>query len=276
MELVRMAGGVVVPLYTKAEDGFQIDLSELKSRIGPRTRAILLSSPSNPTGVVQSAQTLAGIAEIVARQKNPELFVITDDLYRRLVYAPAAWHSLLHFAPELLPQVILVDGVSKAYAMTGWRVGFCAAPRHVIDAIERLQGQVTTNATAVAQYAALAALRGDQQPVELMREEFDRRRRFMHKKLQEIPELRCAEPQGAFYCLPDLGAYLRKDSRDSALPSSDVELADWLLTHAHVAVVPGAGFLASGYLRLSYATSMSRIEEGLRRIAAGLSELRAA
>lgn len=267
-ELVRMAGGVAVLAEQRSEDGFQLDPGLLARLITPRTRAILLNSPSNPTGAVYDADNLAALAEVIRTRGGPELLVITDDLYRRLVYAPCQWVSLCRVAPDLRERTLLIDGVSKTYAMTGWRIGFCAAPRPLIAAMQSLQGQVTSNATTIAQYAALAALTGDQVPVEAMRAEFDRRRQVMYQALCRIPGLRCAEPQGAFYCFPDVRAYLRPTG-----PRDDIELCNWLLQHAGIAAIPGSGFFAPGFLRFSYATSLANIEEGMRRLAAGLAEL---
>lgn len=271
VELVRIAGGVAVLAEQRSEDGFRLDPQLLARLITPRTRAILLNSPSNPTGAVYDAENLAALAAVIRASNNPELLLITDDLYRRLVYAPTQWASLCRVAPDLCDRILLIDGVSKTYAMTGWRIGFCAGPRSLIEAMQALQGQVTTNATTIAQHAAYAALTGDQVPVEAMRAEFDRRRKVMYNALCRIPGLRCAEPQGAFYCFPDLRAYLRPGG-----PRDDIELCDFLLEHAGIAAIPGSGFFAPGFLRFSYATSLESIEEGMRRLASGLAKIGAA
>jgi aspartate aminotransferase len=260
-EMVQMAGGTAVLLPTRAKDGYRIDPEQLASVVGPRTRAIVLNSPCNPTGAVYDAATLAAVGRVVAA--HPEMLVITDDIYRRLVYG-VEWTSVARACPELAERVILVDGVSKTYAMTGWRIGFCAGPRELIRAMDTLQGQSTTNPSAVAQAAALAAITGPEATVEAMRGEFDRRRRAMVERLSAIPLVSLHEPRGAFYCFPDFSAYLRGD---------DVALAEYLLEKAHVAAVPGAGFFAPGFLRLSYATSMKNVEEGVARIAKALAEL---
>jgi aspartate aminotransferase len=178
VELVRMAGGVAVLCPQRAQDGFALDPEAVARLITPRTRAVLLNSPSNPTGAVYSKESLLGLAEVIRRANNPELLIITDDLYRRLCYAPTQFASFAQLAPDLAARTILVDGVSKAYAMTGWRIGFCAAPLPMATAMQTIQGQVTTNATAVAQHAALAALLGDQAPVAAMVAEFDARRQL--------------------------------------------------------------------------------------------------
>ena len=264
-ELVRLAGGVAVLCPSAAADGFRIDVDSLRRKITPRTRLLMLCSPNNPTGAVIDEATLAEIVKLL--HEHPEMLVVTDDLYRRLVYAPGRFVSILALDPSLWGRVVLIDGVSKSYAMTGWRIGFCAAPRPLIVAMDKLQGQVTTNAAAVSQHAALAALTGDQAPTQKMVAEFDARRRIMYKSLIAIPRVRCVEPHGAFYCFPDVSAYLSE-----AVPD-DVALSRFLLDEASVAVVPGTGFYAPGHIRLSYATSVPLIEEGVRRIAAGLQAL---
>lgn len=264
-ELVRLAGGVSVLCPSSAAAGFRLDVEQLRRKITPRTRILLLASPSNPTGTLIDVATMREL--VVLLHEHPNLVVLTDDLYRRLAYPPGQFVSLLRLDPSLWGRVVLIDGVSKSYAMTGWRIGFCAAPRPLIAAMDKLQGQVTTNAAAVSQHAALAALRGDQSPTEQMVREFDARRRVMFQTLTAIPSVRCVEPHGAFYCFPDVSAYL-----NSRIPD-DVALSRHLLEEANVAVVPGSGFFAPGHIRLSYATSVPLIEEGLRRLATGLAAI---
>ncbi len=266
-ELVRLAGGIPILCPSDASAGFAINIELLRRKITPRTRLLLLCSPSNPTGAVIDETTAQAL--VLLLREHPEIIVMTDDLYRRLVYAPGRFVSLLTIDPSLWGRIVLIDGVSKSYAMTGWRIGFCAAPRPLIAAMDKLQGQVTTNAAAVSQHAALAALTGDQAPTEKMVAEFDARRRVMYAALSAIPDVRCVEPHGAFYCFPDVSAYLGPKVPD------DVALSRYLLEEAAVAVVPGTGFYAPGHIRLSYATSVPLIEEGVRRIASGLQSLRA-
>ncbi|HEY7957649.1 MAG TPA: pyridoxal phosphate-dependent aminotransferase [Polyangia bacterium] len=263
-EIVMMAGGRPVLLPTVPEDNYRIDAAALEHLVTPKTRAIVLNSPCNPTGAVYGKETLAGVGRVLAA--HPDLCVITDDIYRRLVYG-VEWVSLARLCPELADRIILVDGVSKTYAMTGWRIGFCAGPKELIRAMDTLQSQSTSNPSAVAQAAALEAITGPQESVAIMHAEFDRRRRVMVERLRQIPGVRLREPEGAFYCFPDLSAYLGGQVKD------DVALAEWILEKARVAVVPGSGFFAPGFVRLSYATSMKLIEEGTARIAAALAEL---
>jgi aspartate aminotransferase len=263
-EMVQMAGGKAVIVETQPDDGYRIDPERLARAVGPKTRAIVLNSPCNPTGAVYDAETLDGVARVMAA--HPELYLITDDIYRRLVYG-VEWQSLTRLHPELAARVILVDGVSKSYAMTGWRIGFCAGPRELVKAMDTLQGQSTTNPSAISQAAALAAITGPQDSVKAMHAEFDRRRRVMVERLRAIPKVKLHEPRGAFYCFPDVSAYVGGKVKD------DVALAEWILDEGRVAVVPGSGFLAPGFLRLSYATSMANVEEGVARIARALEKL---
>ena len=210
-DLIKMSGGMPLLLPTHATCDFQIDAAKLEALITPRTRALLLNSPCNPTGAVYTEATLRAVADVLLR--HPQVAIITDDIYRRLVYG-VPWVSILRLCPELLTRAILIDGVSKTYAMTGWRIGFCAAPVELVKAMSTLQGQSTTNATAVAQAAAVVALHlpsGPADPIEAMRKEFDRRRQTMVKMLRAIEGVKLEEPHGAFYCFPDLSAFIKPD-----------------------------------------------------------------
>jgi aspartate aminotransferase len=260
-EIVQMAGGTPVLVATRAEDDYQIDEAALSAALSKKTRAIVLNSPCNPTGAVYSPETLRTLGRVLANY--PDCYVITDDIYRRLTYG-VEWTSVVRANPELAARTILIDGVSKSYAMTGWRIGFCAGPKELVKAMDTLQGQSTTNPSAISQAAALAAITGPQESVAEMHAEFDRRRKTMVERLRAIPGVKLAEPRGAFYCFPDLSAFMNGD---------DVKLAEWILEKGRVAVVPGAGFFAPGFVRLSYATSMKNVEEGVARIAQALAEL---
>jgi aspartate aminotransferase len=263
-ELVAIAGGKPVIVHTHQNDGYALHEEPLAKAITPQTRAILLNSPCNPTGAVYGRETLEGVARVM--RKHPHVYAITDDIYRQLVYG-AEFHSLARIAPDLAERIIFVDGVSKSYAMTGWRIGFCAGPKELVKAMDTIQGQSTTNPTAVAQAAALAAITGPQDSVAQMHGEFDRRRKVMVEALRAIPKVELHEPHGAFYCFPDLSAYCRGAIKD------DVALAEYLLEKGRVAVVPGTGFLAPGFARLSYATSLENVIEGVRRIGEALATL---
>ncbi|HEX8953022.1 MAG TPA: pyridoxal phosphate-dependent aminotransferase [Polyangia bacterium] len=263
-EIVAMAGGKPVLVDTVPDDGYQLHYESLARAVTPKTRAIVLNSPCNPTGAVYDKDSMEAVARVM--RENKELLVVTDDIYRRLVYG-VEWISLCRHAPDIADRVLLVDGVSKTYAMTGWRIGFTAGPTALIKAMDTLQGQSTTNPAAVAQAAAVAALTGPQDSVAAMHAEFDKRRRAMVDGLRAIPKVKLHEPRGAFYCFPDLSAYVGGKCKD------DVALAEWILEKGRVAVVPGSGFFAPGFVRLSYATSMSNVQEGVKRIAEALAQL---
>jgi len=263
-EIVQMADGKPVLLPTTADCDYQIDGDALAKLVTPKTRAICINSPTNPTGAVYNRASLEAIANVM--DKNPHVLLITDDIYRRLVYG-VEWQSLARLRPDLAPRILFVDGVSKTYAMTGWRIGFFGGPKELVQAMDTLQGQSTTNATHIAQIAALAALTGPDAPIEAMRVEFDRRRQRMVELLRAIPGVKLAEPKGAFYAFPDVSHYVRGAIKD------DVALAEHILEKGRVAVVPGTGFLAPGFLRLSYATSMQNIEAGVGRMAEALALL---
>jgi len=270
-DMVMMAGGTPVIVPTSADDDFTMRADALRAHVTPRTRAIVLNTPSNPTGAVYTPAQIAALAEVVV-EKN--LLVVSDDIYRSLVYAGASYASIAAVGPELAARTILVDGVSKTYAMTGWRIGYAAGPAPIIKAMAKVQGQSTSNPTHLAQIATLAAITGPQEPVETMRQAFDERRKAMVELLRAIPGVACREPKGAFYAFPDLGAFLGRSTPDGKTVGDDVALCDWLVEQARVAVVPGSGFGAAGHVRLSYACSMENIREGVKRLREALLSLR--
>jgi aspartate aminotransferase len=270
-DMVLLAGGRPVIVPTTAARGFALDPADVRARLTPRTRAIVVNSPSNPTGAVYDRATLQAIGEIAVAH---DLLIVSDDIYRSLVYGAAAYTSIASLAPELAARTVLVDGVSKAYAMTGWRIGYAAGPRPLIKAMGTIQSQSTTNPSAIAQVAAIAALTGPQDAVAEMRRAFDERRRAMVSLLRAIPDVALVEPEGAFYCFPDVSAYVGRATADGRRLGDDVALTDWLVAEGKVAVVPGSGFGAPGFVRLSYACSMAQIERGVGRLAAALATLR--
>lgn len=270
-DMVMLAGGRPVILETKAEDDFAVTAEQVAAACTARTRAIVLNNPSNPTGAVYSRAQIEALAKVCVEK---DILVISDDIYRQLVYGDAAYVSIAALNPEIAKRTILVDGVSKTYAMTGWRIGYTAGPLPLIKAMAKIQGQSTSNPTNVAQIATLAALTGPQDCVATMRKAFDERRVEMVKLLRAIPNVQCREPKGAFYAFPDVSAYVGKKSPEGAILDDDVQLCDWLVEVGKVAVVPGSGFGAPGFVRLSYATSMDNIREGVGRLAKALGTLR--
>ena len=269
-DMVMLAGGRPVILETKAEDDFAVTADQVSRACTPRTRAIVLNNPSNPTGAVYTRAQIEALAEVVVEK---DLLVISDDIYRQLVYGDAQYHSIAAVGPEVAKRTVLVDGVSKTYAMTGWRIGYTAGPVALIKAMNKIQGQSTSNPTHISQIATLAALTGPQDCVATMRAAFDERRKKMLALLRAIPNVQCREPKGAFYAFPDLSTYLGKKSPEGSILDDDVQLCDWLVEVGKVAVVPGSGFGAPGFVRLSYACSMANIENGVGRLAQALGTL---
>jgi aspartate aminotransferase len=269
-DIVKLAGGRPVNVPTRADENFNVRLEDVAKAITPRTRIILVCSPSNPTGAIYDESTLRGLAKLAVER---DVWLMTDDIYRTLVYGDAKFFQPATISPEVRSHTIIIDGVSKAFAMTGWRVGFTVAPKPVIEAMGTLQGQSTTHAAAVAQAAALAAVEGPTDELEKMRLEFDKRRVAMVKALREIPGVKCVEPKGAFYAFPDLSVFIGKKTPEGKTIENDGQLCEYLIEAAKVAVVPGSAFGAPGYVRLSYATSMKNVEEGVRRMAEALPRL---
>jgi len=269
-DIVKLAGGRPVNVPTLAEENFNVRLDDVARAITPRTKIILVCSPSNPTGAIYDEATLRGLAKLAV---DRDVWLMTDDIYRTLLYGDAKFFQPATISPEVRAHTIIIDGVSKAYSMTGWRVGFTAAPKEVVEGMATLQGQSTTHAASMAQAAALAAVEGPTDELEKMRVEFDKRRKAMVKGLREIAGVKCVEPKGAFYAFPDLGAFIGKKTPDGKIIANDGVLCEYLIEAARVAVVPGSAFGAPGYVRLSYATSMKNVEEGVRRMAEALPKL---
>jgi aspartate aminotransferase len=270
-DIVKLAGGRPVNVPTSAEENFNVRVEDVARAVTARTRIILVCSPSNPTGAVYDEATLRGLAKLAVER---DVLLMTDDIYRTLLYGDARFFQPATISQEVREHTIIIDGVSKAYAMTGWRVGFTVAPRPVIEAMATLQGQSTTHAATVAQAAALAAIEGPTDELERMRLEFDKRRKVMVKGLREIAGVKCVEPKGAFYAFPDLSAFVGRSAPDGKRIENDLQLCEYLIEAARVAVVPGSAFGAPGYVRLSYATSLKNVEEGVARMAAALPNLR--
>lgn len=260
---IVLAGGTPVVIYTTEESGYTPTVEQLNTAISPKTKAIILNSPTNPTGAMLSYEILQSIAD--AAIKN-NFWIISDEIYERLVYGATA-KSITSVGPEVMDRIVLVGGCSKTYAMTGWRIGFACAPIPVVKAMSNLQDQVTSNPTSFAQYGAVAAFRMGAETVEKMRAEFQARRDLAVSLLRAIPNVTVHEPSGAFYVFPSMKAYL-----GNAYPT-DVELCDYLLESALVATVPGTVFEGPGHLRLSYAASRQDIERGIQRIAASLAKM---
>lgn len=260
---VRLAGGVPVVVYSKAENDFVPSLDDLKAAVTARTKAILFNSPSNPTGAVLPRQTIKEIAALALRH---DLWVIADEIYERLIYG-AEHQSIAALGDDIAERTITVGGCSKTYSMTGWRIGFAAAPVPVAKAMSNFQDQVTSNPTSFAQKGAVVAFNLPSDSVESMRAEFEVRRNLILGLLREIPGINVREPKGAFYVFPDVSAYL------GGKITSDLDLAAYLLEEAKVATIPGSVFEGPGHLRMTYAASRESIERGVARIAEALKKL---
>ena len=261
-EAITLAGGVPVPVMTDEHTGYQASVADLEAACTPRTKLLLFVSPSNPTGAVYPPEQVAEIGRWAAERG---LWVVTDEIYEHLVYGEARHVSMPVAVPELADRCVVLNGVAKTYAMTGWRVGWMIGPGDVIKAATNLQSHATSNVCNVAQAAALAAVAGDLTAVARMREAFDRRRLMMTTMLNEIPGVVCPLPEGAFYCYPSVKELLGRQIGD-ATPATTLELAEMILEHADVAVVPGEAFGTPGYFRLSCALGDSDLEEGITRI----------
>ena len=270
VEMVKLAEGKSVLVPTGLEQNFKITPAQLEAAITPRTTAIILCSPSNPTGSVYTREELQSLVDVLAR--HPQVLVIADEIYEHINYTGGDFVSLASF-PEIADRTVVINGVSKAYAMTGWRIGYRRLQVYRrLRAYRRLQGQFTSGASSIAQKAAEAAYTGPQDCVEEMRRAFERRRDLVVRLAREIPGLGVNEPQGAFYLFPEVSAYIGRSFGDRVIKDSG-DLAMYLLDEAHVATVDGAAFCAPGYIRLSYATSDENIVEAMRRIAAALAKL---
>jgi aspartate aminotransferase len=270
-EIAKLAGAKPVPVVSSPDDNFVVRPEAVAKAITPRTRLILIVSPNNPTGAVYDEATLRALADLAVKH---DLFLMTDDIYRSLCYGDARYVQPATFGPEVRKRTIIIDGVSKSFSMTGWRIGFCLAPLPIIEGMSTLQGQSTTNAAAVSQAAAVTALEGPTEELERMRLEFDKRRQYMMTTLRSMPGVKCVEPKGAFYAFPDLNAFVGKRTPAGKLIDGDPALCEYFIEDAKVAVVPGSAFYAPGYIRLSYATSQANIEKGLSRIGEALAKLK--
>lgn len=266
VEMVKLAEGKSVLVPTGLEQNFKITPAQLEAAITPRTTAIILCSPSNPTGSVYSKEELQGLVDVIAR--HPGILVLADEIYEHINYT-GSFTSLGSF-PEIADRTIIINGVSKAYAMTGWRIGYCAAPSDIAKAVSKLQGQYTSGASSIAQKAAEAAYNGPQDCVAEMCAAFRRRRDLVVELASQIPGFKVNEPQGAFYLFPEVSGVLGKRFGGRLIETSG-DLAMYLLEEAHVATVDGAAFCAPGYIRFSYATSDENLRNAMARIKAALS-----
>lgn len=261
-EMIKLADGVPVFLPTTEESNFKFTIDQLKALITPKTRALVLNSPSNPTGMLYSKDELKAIAEL-AVQHN--IYVVSDEIYEKLVYDGGQHYSIASFGPEIKDLTIIINGVSKTYAMTGWRIGYTASNAKIAKVMGNVQSHATSNPNSIAQAATVAALTGPQDSVVSMKKAFEERRNYMVDRINSIEGISCLKPQGAFYVMMNIKNILGREYFGTIVNTSD-DFANVLLEKANVALVPGSGFGAEGYLRWSYATSMENIVEGINRV----------
>jgi len=264
-DMVLLAGGEPVIVDTTAKNSFKLTAEQLEAVITDKSRLLFLNSPSNPTGMAYSADDLASLGQVL--RSHPEVAIATDDMYEKILFDGKTFATFAQINPDLKERTITFNGVSKAYCMTGWRIGFCAGPRHLIKAMTKIQGQSTSNPNAIAQKAALAALTGPTKELEEMVRTYESRREWLVNAINAIPGMHCIKPDGAFYIFPSIVDWLgRKRSAGTEL-SDDVEICEWLLDEAGVALVPGTAFGSAGHLRISYAVSQETLEDAVDRIA---------
>ncbi len=262
-EAIKLAGGKQVDVFAGSDQGYKVTVEQLEAAYTPKTKALLICSPSNPTGAVFSKQELTDIGNWVATK--PNLWVISDEIYQNVVYDGIRAYSITELVPEIQDRTIMVNGVAKSYAMTGWRLGWMIAPDDAARAAGNLQSHLTSNVSNISQRAAIAAITGDQEPIQKMLAAFDRRRKLAVAELNKIPGMTTPNPEGAFYVYPDVSGLLGKTWAGKQITSS-LELADMILEQAEVALVPGEAFGPSGFLRLSYALSDDQLLEGIQRM----------
>ena len=263
-EQIKLAQAKPVFIRTSQENQFQLSAKQVENSITDRTRVLLINTPNNPTGAVYNEEELQKIADILVEK---DIYCISDEIYEKLVYENEKHFSIASLGPNIKEKVLLINGVSKSYAMTGWRIGYTAGPEGIISGMSKFQGHCTSNANSIAQKASVEALKGDQESINHMHDEFDKRRKFIVKELNKINGFSCDMPKGAFYAFPDISKLLKTGMLYHGEEIKDsLQLANYILSEAEVAVVPGSAFEAEGYLRLSYATSIEEIEEGMSRL----------
>ena len=265
-----LAGATPVIIEASEENGFKIDPDELKKLITPKTKALIINYPSNPTGATYNEEDLKIIAEIAL---NAGLIIISDEIYDKILYDGITHTPIATLGEDVKKSTILVNGVSKSYSMTGWRIGYSAGDKAITSAMSNLQGQSTSNPTSISQMAALEAFRGSQDEVKKMAKEFEARKNYIAKRLNDMPGFRCFNPQGAFYVFPNISYFFGKSCNGKQINNS-VDFTEFLLEEAKVAVVPGIEFGSDKHIRISYATSMDEIKKGVNRIEEAVERLK--
>ena len=267
--MVSLAGGKNVVIETYENTGFKVTAKQLEAAITPKTKMLILCNPSNPTGSAYSKKELEALAEIVLKNN---FYVLSDEIYEKLVYDDFQFVSFASLDPEIKKKTILVNGISKTYAMTGWRIGYTAGPENIVNAINKIQSHTTSHASSISQYAAIEAVAGPQYVIHEMLEEFRNRREYFYNELTSIKGITCYKPEGAFYLFPNISKYLHTKS-DVLKVENSFDFAMHLLYDSHIAAVPGSAFGSEGYLRMSYATSMDHLHEAIFRLKKTLNKI---
>tara|TARA_Y100000741_G_scaffold152967_1_gene115546 strand:- start:3057 stop:4271 length:1215 start_codon:yes stop_codon:yes gene_type:complete len=270
-DMVSLAGGVPIIVEGKEKNNFKIQPEDIRDKISTKTKWIIINSPSNPTGSSYSKEELRDIGNLLLEYEN--IFVMSDDIYEKIIYDDFKFFSLAEVVPELKDRILTVNGVSKAYAMTGWRIGYAGGPKHLITAMSKLQSQSTSNPSSISQAAALAALEGPEEFLLERNERFKTRRDMVVKMLNECDGLSCIKPSGAFYVYPSCSGIIGKSSKEGKLIENSIDFSSYLLESVGVAVVPGSAFGADPFFRISYATSESILEEACNRIKKACEQL---
>ena len=258
-EMVKLTEAEPVFIKTSFESRYKITPEQLAGSITDKTRLIILNSPSNPTGISYAAEELKALAEVLL--EHPQIVIVADDIYEHIIWDKSKYHNILNLCPELRDRTVIVNGVSKAYAMTGWRIGYAAGPKLLIDAMKKIQSQSTSNPCSIAQRAAVEALSGDQSSIPMMVKAYKERHDFVYESLNQMPGVRCPAADGTFYAFPDVSEAIKNLGL-----KNDLEFAEKLLLEANVAVVPGVEFGTPGHMRVSYATSLEQLKTAMQRI----------
>ncbi|MCJ7789095.1 MAG: pyridoxal phosphate-dependent aminotransferase [Candidatus Atribacteria bacterium] len=263
-EQIKFAQAVPIFINTYQEDAFKLSAAQVEEKISSKTKLLILNSPNNPTGAVYEVEELKKIAQLLVKY---DIYCISDEIYEKLIYDEAEHFTIASLSNEVKAKTIIINGVSKSYAMTGWRIGYAAGPEDIISGMGKIQEHSTSNPNSIAQKASVEALNGRQDTIEEMRREFEERMKYMVEKLNKIKGVSCLKPSGAFYAFPNVSKILEKGVKyNGKRIINSFDLADFILKEAEVALIPGSAFEAEGYLRLSYATSMEDVKEGLDRI----------
>ncbi len=266
-DMAKLCDATPVFIDTDIEQNFKMTPAQLEAAITPKTRILVLNSPSNPTGVAYTADELKALSEVLLR--HPHVIIASDDIYEHTLWSKEPFVNIVTVCPALYDRTVVINGASKAYAMTGWRIGYAAGPVSIIAAMKKVQSQSTSNPTSISQYATEAALNGDQSCIKSMVKAYKERHDYVINALKQMPGVKCNPADGTFYIFPNVQEVINKSDKIK----NDVELADYLLNDAEIALVPGSAFGAPGYLRISYATSMEKIQEAMKRMTEALKKL---